>query len=484
MTWLLLEPLEDRCLLSADSWIGSVSQSWLDPNNWELGTVPGVTEGVDEADFGASGNPCTLNFGTATLNRLSIDANYGGTITLNFDLKLSAGTGVNASNMDSGTLSGTGTLDITGGIFNWDGGTLSNKKVIVDQIIGSPAATMNMTGSASRLTMGAPLDNFGTVYLTSTTDVTVNSAITNEEGANFTIQSGAGISGGGSINNAGNFTKASARTTSTIAVPFTNSGNLSIGGLGTLSFTSTASQSSGTTTIGGGMATTSAYVVSGGTLSGAGAGGAVRGNLTINGGTVYPGGNGGIGTLAISNNYKQTGGILNIDMDVTVNPPNDQLNVTNALQLSGGTLYINYLNTTNFPAPGQQFDVISYGSIQGDFASVTGMANNIAFIEVTPVTNPYKVQYGQKQGGAPTALFLSHANSMSLAPGVAAPPGSAAVTPGAGWAYANGLAAALDAALSEDEGLYPANLLAPASTDGMLLDPLAVDLLAGEGHLL
>ncbi len=139
-------------------------------------------------------------------------------------------------------------------------------------------------------------------------------------------------------------------------------------------------QTGGTTTIltGGALTATSSVVktnnsatvaIDGGTLTGSGT---INGNVT-NAGQVSPGGVGTAGVLTINGNYTQTAaGTLAVDIAGGNAGQYDQHNVSGAVAL-GGTINVN--RPGNYVPPSQAvFQIISFASVSGDFATRNGFS--------------------------------------------------------------------------------------------------------------
>ena len=126
----------------------------------------------------------------------------------------------------------------------------------------------------------------------------------------------------------------------------------------------------GTMAVGTGPVPASANTIavySGGTLSGTGL---VRGQVSVLGGTVSPGG-ASSGTLQVDGTYAQDAtGTLRIELGGTGAGESDQLSVTGAASL-GGTLALGLLAGYT-PALGESFVILTCSSRDGRFANVTG----------------------------------------------------------------------------------------------------------------
>jgi fibronectin-binding autotransporter adhesin len=377
----LLEALEDRWAPAITAtWQGGTNNLWSVGTNWSGGQAPGLG---DTAIIDGTVN-CTIDgLAPAGVNVLQIKSTYTGTLNV-VDSFLVGATGV-TSEMAGGTLTGSHTLEIDAGTFNWTGGTLGAG--IPDAPPATPAnfiqvdsgATFNIQTGATSLARA--INNGGTVNFTATNDVTTWSStnITNLNGGTFSFQSDNGFvvaagSSAAQFNNAGKVQKSGTTGTSGIPFTFTNAGANALIQIqtGTLYFSGTVTQSSGTTTIyaGATLQVFSVFTMSGGTLQGAGTGtSTLRGNLTMSGGSLYVGGDNIVGTFNVTNNYTQTGGTLYIDVKTGTPDTWDDLEVGNVASL-GGNLTVTTAPGT--PQPGH-FAIITYATLSSgtDFASFT-----------------------------------------------------------------------------------------------------------------
>ncbi len=318
-----VERLECRRLLATVStWTGRNSNLWSDIGNWTAG-VPGVAPNPagDEATFNnTSAVNATLDV-PASVGMLTING-YTGTLTLDFPLNVTFGS------MSSGTINGAGNLAIrlnTG--FDWTGGTIGGSGILYVRA----GAKVLLAGTT--VTLNRQMDNSGTVTFTNGVTMVVGGVPINNTGTIEFKPTAAGqsptISNGGNdlLTNQGTVTKNDTNGGgATIQMAFVNNAansKLEIRS-GTLNFTSTASQSSGDTNIlpdttlalTGNVAAKQKYTMSGGTFESGAGSSSITGTLEVTGGNVYPGGNGDYGLLAISKDYSQSGGTLNIDYKV------------------------------------------------------------------------------------------------------------------------------------------------------------------------
>ncbi len=115
---LSLERLEDRLAPANTSWTGNAHNvKFDDAGNWSNG-VPGAS---DTAIIANTSDNITVNIaGTTNVGNIQIESTYTGTLTIVTTLKVGAG-GAN-SYMKGGTVTGSNTLEIAGGDFDWTGG--------------------------------------------------------------------------------------------------------------------------------------------------------------------------------------------------------------------------------------------------------------------------------------------------------------------------------------------------------------------------
>jgi len=277
---------------------------------------------------------------------------------------------------DTFTMTGTGT---------WSGGTMSNGGTFD---VASGATLTIDAANALAIISNATFVNDGTTNYTAAAPnylKMVGGTLTNN--GTFDIQTDQPIVGiafapsslkpsptklkakpdaliiGGSpvITNNGTFQKSGGSGTTSIDPAFTNTATV-LALLGTMDFTTTYTQSSGTTTLGpGGISVASALQLNGGTLNGAGT---LTGDLQ-NSATVAPGDPSTIGTIAITGNYTQAAGGA-LTMKIGGAASFDQLQVGSAATLAG-TLNESLINGYA-PANGATFPVMTFASRSGDFA--------------------------------------------------------------------------------------------------------------------
>jgi hypothetical protein len=345
----------------------------------------GSTLTLSGQSFGGNGkltNQGTFNAATTTL---------GGVLVNEGTFNVSAGNATVSGGMTS--LSGTTTvgagrtLDVAGTGLDWQGGTLAG------------AGTYNLTGGLTLSGNGARVLNGPTFAINNLAlpggSLTVQSGTLGLTGAASTAAgSTLAVTGGtltstGTLANAGTFIKSSAGTT-TLASAFINAGTVNADA-GMLDFAGGYTQSAGQVLLGGGS---------------------IAGNMTINGGVM-----GGSGTL--TGNVVNNGGVFNIGSspgmltvagDLTLGAGstlNVELGGTNQgvdydlLQVTGTAALDGTLNVALFGgftgATGNVFDVLTYSSRSGDFATVNFPAGYT--MTATPNAALYQLAMSAVPGG-------------------------------------------------------------------------------------
>src|SRR5579859_816431 len=355
----------------------------------------------------------TVTLGTLMVNGVAVSLNSGtalsgtgsllisnGTLTLGADLSVPSNVSLG---LTSTTVNGGGQLT-NSGVISADNATigtaLTNNSVITvvpnnngsafngafaNNAGGTLVLETNSVGGspAGKLTIANGFTNAGSIVLTdigccggNTNTLTVASGILVNTGL-ITLTEGNSCGCGtrtlaAQLDNRGTLAALGSNTL-TLSQPGANqtsSGTIELS-LGSLAISSAASfTNSGTITVGASHTLTLGGVqlnnASGGTLSG---GGTVAGDVS-NAGTVDPGGPGTAGTLTITGTYTQTStGVLNADIGgTTAGTQFDQLNVTGGVTL-GGTLNVALINGFT-PASGETFQVLTYGSQTGQFATI------------------------------------------------------------------------------------------------------------------
>jgi uncharacterized repeat protein (TIGR01451 family) len=368
------------------TWISAVSGNWSDASKWQDGTgvnrVPGAGDNVFINVDGTY--TVTLNV-NATINTLTLGrATSAGTQTLSVASTTlnPAGSSVLATgifNLSGGAFRSNGTFTV-GGVYNWSGGNLQGTGTTAitsgGQMILSGASDKIIEDGTGGVTNGHKISNAGVVTWTGTGRIAGGdgSVITNQSGGLFDVQTDSGfILQGGNPATFDNLAGATLRKSAGAGATgfgnfnFSNAGTLDIR-TGSFSFTNGYAQTAGTTTLNGGnLSAGNTITLQGGTLAGAGT---VTANVNNNGGTVAPGFS--PGCINISGNYTQgAGGSLNIEVGgATPCTQFDRLAVTGAATLDGAlsaTLINGFV-----PTAGQSFQVMTFASRAGTFATVNG----------------------------------------------------------------------------------------------------------------
>ncbi len=463
-----LERLESRTVLSTINWINPLGGDWDNASNWSSNSVPGagddavlsiaVTNPIihslsnsDEVRSLTSQDPINISGGTLAVDAASTVNNTlalsGGTLTGSGDLTVTT-----EFDLAGGFLSGAGKLilgpgaqmNVTGGgdsrlidstaagaAVNWTGGALTGINV---------QGPFNLVGSAAKVL------SYGTVNLsgpgtsvwggTGTLSMGYGATFNNQAGSTIDVQSPLSIlsevptTGTAPVfTNAGTFRQTVTTGTTTFGtiggilnyytpVAFTNSGTVDVqtgtlsflGGLsnsgdviiaGALTATSGYNQTGGSTILAGGTLGAPNVNLNGGDLSG---NGTVAANLNNTAGQINPGGLGTAGVIAITGNYIQgASGALNIDIGGTGSGQFDRLTVSGTATLNG-TLNVNLINGFA-PAVGNSFQIMTFGSRSGDFASKNGLnlPNGLVF---TPVYHPGDLTLIVVQAPATHLAFL------------------------------------------------------------------------------
>ncbi len=286
------------------SWVTDADSYWEIVPNWSSNPLlPGALDDVTIGVGGATVRTITHWTGTDTINSLSCNENIalsGGSLSISQASSIGG-----QLLLSSGTFTGAGDLTVTGGI-NWTDGTMSG----TGRTVIAPGGVLSLSPSSTNpLTLSRAIENNGAANWTwaSTTNATCslnlsNGAVFNNTGvfsasnvSGFTLMSG---SGGSSFNNAGTFNRSGSGST-TISMPFNNTGTVNVQG-GTLAL-SGGGASSGTFTVdvagtlqllgsssyafnaGSVISGSGALALKGGTLTG-------TGDLTVTGGINWRGG--------------------------------------------------------------------------------------------------------------------------------------------------------------------------------------------------
>jgi RHS repeat-associated protein len=374
-------------------------------------TFPLADSGTAEVDSGTLSLPETGSGSDAVINANGTGiVAWSGTYSGSF-----SGSGSGAVQMAGLTASGSDgvTLNFTGAVLQWLGaisGTFTN------------AGTLNAAGGGNKVLAGT-LTNTGTIDVTGTGGiyaVAPNATINNQAGATFDFQDDGSLQFNGyttAFNNAGTLEKTGGTGTSFVSFDLNNPGSVEAGS-GTLWVDSSVAQIFGLSLTGGtwgvfagstlristaGNITTSAANI---TLSGPGATFALinklatsTGSFDVLGGASFTTagdfsnqGSLGIGarsTLNVSGSFTQSS-TASIGIQIGGTPGSGQFGqvVASGSAALDGALSVSLVNGYG-PTAGDHFQVMSYASRTGDFASVSGLTAGRTQLleEVTSDTN-------------------------------------------------------------------------------------------------
>jgi hypothetical protein len=281
------------------------------------------------------------------------------------------------------------TFNFPSNLFQWNGGSIGGGTL-------TNLGTMTLASTNSKTLTGVGiLVNPGQVIVTGTGPFSDGGFFQNLVGGLFDFQNDAAISasGLGTFENDGLMRKSSGSGTSSVAVPFTNTGTVEARS-GTLSFTGAYTQTAGVTSLNGGALIFSAGLnLQGGSLIGSGQ---ITGNVA-SGGIVSPGFS--VGAIQINGNYTQNaGGAFNVELAGRTPSQFDQLNVTGSAALNGA---LNVSLLPGFtPASGDAYEILSCSNLIGSFSATNGLPvgmmvdyrTNGVFLIVTTSSSPIIIQ--------------------------------------------------------------------------------------------
>lgn len=386
--------------------IGNLSFNSDAPGFGGTVSVPGDTLNVNvtgDLHFQNAGTPSVGTFNATAGNSMLRSGGFTADwISASTAIALTATAGSIGTVTDYATFSGAATITASAAQ-NVYLDTASNPLTLTGISTGAGAGTIGLrTTAANDLTLG------GTTNINDALVLNIGGNIVFPAAANFTTSggltlnsptqiaatamvnvTGGTLSGTGSVSNAGTFTKGNAGT-SNFSGGFSNSGTVNVSA-GTLDLSGGYTDAGGSLVLAGGNLTAPAagLVLNTGQLSGVGT---VTGNL-IHNGTLNVGSS--PGTMTIAGDLTLgAGSTLNIELGGTTQGVNyDLLQVTGTANLNGT------MNVTLFggfvPAAGNLFDVITYASRTGDFATINPPAGasltatpNAAFYQLAVLTPP------------------------------------------------------------------------------------------------
>ncbi len=267
----------------------------------------------------------------------------------------------------SGTLSGTGDF-VVNGAFIWNGGvqvgpgttTLASTNTTA-YITGSGAKTLDLRTLNVTFATGLVIDGDGQLDMMNGSQISVNGALALNAG--MTINDAGGAPSSIDIFFGAAFSKLD-NGTSTIGVPFSSAGTLNFSN-GTVNFQGTFTQMGGTSTLsGGGIGFVTPGELRGGTLTG---NGTITGSLNNTGGILNPGN--GPGQLILTGDYIQSS-VATLQLEITGTTAAsgyDQLQVGGNASLDGS---VSVFLAGFTPARGDNFRIISAGSVSGTFSTL------------------------------------------------------------------------------------------------------------------
>jgi hypothetical protein len=354
-------------------------------NNATFDTAPG-------ASLVFSGGGYDLNNGTQFIDAGAVQVTgatlsvLGSVIAPNFAL-------------DSGTVTGSGSLTVTG-TFDWTGGTIAN---LTGDLAIPAGAALTIEGNGNKTLNGHTITIDGAATWKDSGSITMagtNPTINVQSDGSFSILNDQTLSGSGFVNNYGTLTKSPGvdKTTITSGIAFANNGTVNVqsGWLEIDNFT----QYTGLTNLKGSiLGSTGTLAINGGELAGTGT---VKANVTVDlGGIVSPGGDGVVGKLTIEGNYTQTAlGVLNLDLNGTgtAGVDYDWLNITGSASLNG-KLNVNFLYS---PAVGDSFKPLTAAAgVTGSFAQVNNNLDPSLLLMVTNDPTDVALTVASNSGGAP-----------------------------------------------------------------------------------
>ncbi|MCP3971675.1 MAG: hypothetical protein GY717_15420, partial [Rhodobacteraceae bacterium] len=316
----------------------------------------------------------TLRVNGGALNVTSGDASLPAAMVLAFD---------------AGIIGGTGKLTVNG-VMNWASGDIA-----VNNLVTTGQANLNSGGVKSvsgRWTNEGLADwNDGALQINGTGAVMANVGTLNAVTGNTANT----ISGAGTFDNMGTFSKASANTLTigsdgllntgdlqlsvgdiAVTPSFANQGNINVGTGSTFTVNGSDFENIGTITLADGStlaATGNSFVnQAGGVIAGTGSIQAPASGLE-NFGTIEPGQSPGLLTV-LGDLFLQLGGVLHIELGGIADGERDRLHVTGNASL-GGTLDVDEVAGFN-TSVGDSFTVMTWGAKAGAFDEVRASAGD------------------------------------------------------------------------------------------------------------
>lgn len=335
--------------------------------------------------------------GSGTIQATGGTTTFGGTITASRFV------------LAGGSLLGTATIS---GLLEWTGGLIRGPNTLT---IGA-GSTLLVSGSGDRTfdrgdglssNGGRVIENQGILRVENTGNLlgSEGAQIINRPTGHVDLRNNATLGYGGTgsqpaITNEGIFTKTVGAGTSTIAVPFANTGTIAVTS-GTLAFTSTFTNTSGHLSLlnGATVSFASAFESGTGVISGSGTIIAPQVNA---GGVTTPGLPN--GTLAITGNLNLLStSMLLLEIGGTSQGTNYDFVAVSGSATAGGMLVLTLTNSF-LPNAGATFTVLTGGNLAGAFANV---ANGQRHFTTDGVTS-FQVNYGTGSAFSANSIVLSH----------------------------------------------------------------------------
>jgi uncharacterized repeat protein (TIGR01451 family) len=328
--------------------------------------------------------------GTTSVIGATLNINPGGSVStqlsilLNGTIDFSSGSAQTLAslNQSGGTLTGTDTVNVSGALA-WSAGTQSGAG-----ITNANGAT-SLSGAAAKDLNTRTFNTSANTTITSTGDIAFTNATWNNSGS-LDVQSDVNftVTGAGTFNNSGTVTKSLGAAATSFSPAFTTSGTVNANS-GTLTFLGGFTQTGGLTRLnGGGLSTNTTLNFNGGVLDAIG-GSTIAGNVNNAGATLRPGMS--PGSLNITGNYTQgPGGTLEVELGGTGAGQFDVLAITGSATL-GGTLNVSSFGGFT-PVTNDSFQVMTYSSATGDFATKTGLNISSPPLTASPQATFYLLQ--------------------------------------------------------------------------------------------
>ena len=188
-------------------WTGDVSEDWDVAGNWTVNGQTATTDPGDNADVIFSGvgetDPNCYTDGAVTVNSLTLDAPYTGTLTLPGSLTVTGGFDMEGGSINQPGGVGVSDINLMGGNFNWSAGVLNAGPT--PGMVNTSDVKIEITG-ANNLTMGDTLSVSNTSVLLNTTGILTfkyNTGISIGNSTTFTWQSGNIVTAGTGISPTG-----------------------------------------------------------------------------------------------------------------------------------------------------------------------------------------------------------------------------------------------------------------------------------------